>query len=254
MLSVVIPAHNESGSLPGLLTEVCQLLEGIIPFEIVVVDDGSTDNSRQILQDLDHRIPELRVLRHRDSCGQSTALMTGVDAAAGALIATLDGDGQNDPADLLPMVDLIREYPAPMAMVVGHRTHRRDSTWRWVCSRIANAVRSRLLGDSTPDSGCGIKVFYRDAFQRLPRFDHMHRFLPALMRRAGGVVVSLPVRHRPRFSGRSHYGTLGRLMAGIVDLAGVAWLMLRTRHPEMEQPTEFRPLRVAERKQASHDN
>lgn len=234
MLSVVIPAHNEDGNLPELLQEVHRALQGHIDYEIIVVDDGSTDQTGPVLTQLSQQLPMLRVVRHRHCCGQSTSLMSGVDAARGALVATLDGDGQNDPADLPRMLELLRTSAAPQTMIVGHRTRRRDSAWRRLCSRVANMVRASLLRDATPDSGCGIKLFQRESFQKFPRFDHMHRFLPALQRRAGGEVLSMPVHHRPRGSGRSHYGTLGRLLAGIVDLAGVAWLMWRYQRPELD--------------------
>lgn len=161
--------------------------------------------------------------------------MTGIDAARYNWIGTLDGDGQNDPRDLCEMLKLASGSENSNCMVIGHRQKRKDSGWRLICSRIANGVRSFMLRDETPDSGCGIKVFPRDAFLRFPRFDHMHRFMPALMRRIGGDVVSFPVNHRPRQAGKSHYGTLGRLTAGVIDLAGVSWLMMRTRRPELER-------------------
>lgn len=233
MLSVVIPAHNEAENLPALLKEVSRAMEGVYAYEVIVVDDGSTDGTTDVLQKLTSEMP-LRVIRHRNRCGQSTSLMSGVDAAVHPFIGTLDGDGQNDPADLCRMLEVASSHATQKIMVVGHRQKRRDSAWRLFCSRIANGVRSRLLKDDTPDSGCGIKLFPRACFLKFPRFEHMHRFLPALMRRDGGDVVSQAVNHRPRQSGRSHYGTLGRLTAGIVDLAGVSWLMWRTNRPVLE--------------------
>lgn len=235
-LSVVIAAHNESENLPILVGEICASLKVLESFEIVVVDDGSTDSTQDVLNSLQETVPELRVVRHRSSCGQSQAVMTGIDAAVGDVVATLDGDGQNDPADLPAMLELLQKSATDgVRMVAGHRTKRKDSSWRILSSRIANSVRSRILGDGTPDTGCGIKVFYRDAFLRLPRFNHMHRFLPALIVRSGGRVVSFAVNHRPRMHGRSHYDTLRRLMVGIVDMMGVAWLIRRSSLPVIER-------------------
>ena len=232
MLSIVIPAHNESANLPGLIREIGAVLGSKIDYEIVVVDDGSSDQTEKILAEESEEQPRLKVVRHQVSCGQSTALMTGIDEARYATIATLDGDGQNDPADIPAMLSLQRNQKNPeLTMIVGHRKKRKDSGWRLFCSKVANSVRSRLLGDATPDSGCGIKVFSKSAFQQFPRFDHMHRFLPALMRRLGGEVISIPVNHRQRANGTSHYGTMGRLAAGIIDLVGVAWLNHRSRIP-----------------------
>ena len=236
-LTVVIPAHNEADNLPALLNEVHSALHPVYDYEIVVVDDGSTDDTPQILNELRRVQPQLRFVRHASSCGQSAALMTGVKAAHGEVIATLDGDGQNDPANLPAMFDRLQRsrFNDLCDMVAGVRQKRRDGPWRLFCSRLANGVRRRILHDDTPDSGCGIKVFRREAFMALPHFNHMHRFLPALIVRAGGRVVSHPVNHRPRQHGSSHYDTLRRLMAGIVDLAGVAWLLHRNRVPVVEQ-------------------
>ncbi len=236
-LSVVIPVHNESENIGQLLQEIDDSLNCIGLFEVVVVDDGSTDKTLPLLNELKSRFPGLRVIRHQKSCGQSTALMTGIDAAVYPVIATLDGDGQNDPADLPAMVTQLENSAADdnLWMIAGFRKTRRDSWWRLFCSRVANGVRSRILSDRTPDTGCGIKVFYREAFLKMPRFNHMHRFLPALIIRSGGKVMSLPVNHRPRVHGRSHYGTLQRLMCGIMDLAGVAWLIRRNNLPVIEQ-------------------
>lgn len=235
-VSVVIPAHNEAENISSLVHEVCAALSGLFRFEIVVVDDCSSDSMPSVLQDLKQSVSELRVIRHRNQCGQSAALISGVDASIAPIVATLDGDGQNDPADLPAMLDALLppELAQRVQMVAGLRTRRRDSTWRLVTSRIANYVRGRLLRDQTPDSGCGIKVFYRDTFLKLPRFTHMHRFLPALVVRSGGRVISVPVNHRPRIHGRSHYDTVRRLFNGIIDLAGVAWLMHRTHLPVLE--------------------
>ncbi|MFM7038514.1 MAG: glycosyltransferase family 2 protein [Planctomycetaceae bacterium] len=239
-VSVVIAAHNEAANLPQLLNEVKDALEGRFTFEIVVVDDGSTDDTPQVLFSLRSSLPTLRYLRHAKSAGQSLAIVTGIDHAQSALIATLDGDGQNDPADLPAMIDLLLQprFGGRVRMIAGHRTRRQDSWWRLFSSRIANAVRRRILADGTPDTGCGIKVFYRSVFLQLPRFNHMHRFLPALIVRAGGEVLSMSVNHRPRLHGRSHYDTLRRLFNGLLDLAGVAWLIHRGAVPQIEMDSE----------------
>lgn len=235
-VSVVIPAHNEAENISLLIEEVCTALRGLFRFEILVVDDCSTDSMPLVLQQMKQFADELRIVRHRNQCGQSAALITGVDAAIAPVIATLDGDGQNDPSDLPAMLDAILQPSLAdrVQLVAGQRTRRQDSAWRRISSRIANFVRGQILRDHAPDSGCGIKVFYRDTFLRLPRFTHMHRFLPALVVRNGGRVISMSVKHRPRIHGRSHYDTLRRLISGIIDLAGVAWLMHRTHLPVIE--------------------
>lgn len=239
-VSVVIAAHNEAQNLPQLLAEVSAALRGQYAFEIIVVDDGSTDETPRLLEELMQKQAELRMIRHAGSCGQSQAVITGVTAARGELVATLDGDGQNDPSDLPQMLaELLQpRFGRRVQMIAGHRTRRRDSWWRLFSSRVANGVRSRILRDGTPDTGCGIKVFYRSMFLQLPRFNHMHRFLPALVVRAGGEVISVSVNHRPRLHGRSHYDTLRRLLNGIIDLAGVAWLIHRSSLPEIEKDSE----------------
>jgi dolichol-phosphate mannosyltransferase len=176
-------------------------------------------------------------LRHHVSCGQSAAVATGVKAARAPIIATLDGDGQNDPADIPALLQRLlseSEDGRDLLLVAGHRQKRRDDGLRRLSSKIANRVRAGLLGDDTPDTGCGLKLFTRAAFLDMPRFDHMHRFLPALMIRRGGRVVSLPVHHRPRERGVSKYGVWNRLWVGIVDLFGVMWLQRRANLPRVE--------------------
>lgn len=230
-LSVVIPVHDEAENIRHLLDEICAALRGVVSFEIVAVDDCSRDGTPQILRDSVAAIPELRPLRHRHNAGQSMAVVSGVRAAQGSVIATLDGDGQNDPADLPALWRVMTTDPmgGKGLLLAGHRVRRRDSTVKRLSSRIANAVRASVLGDNTPDTGCGLKMMRRDLFLALPAFNHMHRFLPALVLRAGGRVVSVPVNHRHRSGGRSHYGTWGRLTAGLVDMAGVMWLKRRWR-------------------------
>ena len=235
-LSVVVPVHNEQDNIHPLLGEIASALEGQCEYEVVYVDDGSTDATHERLKEAADRFPRLRVLRHRAACGQSTAIRTGVKAAGAPWIVTLDGDGQNDPADILRLVatagDLSIVRPL---MLAGYRRQRRDTRLKRISSRIANAVRARLLRDSTPDTGCGLKLFPRDLFLEFPYFDHMHRFLPALMLRQGGEVRSVEVNHRPRHHGRSHYGVGNRLWVGMIDLLGVMWLRRRARLPDISE-------------------
>ncbi len=227
-ISVVIPVKDEAENIGPLTEEICAALDGAYAYEIIYVDDGSRDATPAALQAARHRIgPHLRALRHARGCGQSTAVWNGVCAARAPVIATLDGDGQNDPADIPALVRRLLDRTTPADLVIGHRTLRSDSRVRIVSSRIANGIRRRMLKDDTPDTGCGIKAFRREKFLALPYFDHMHRFLPALVQRQGGSVVSLPVRHRPRLRGASKYGIHNRLWIGIVDLFGVAWLLRR---------------------------
>jgi dolichol-phosphate mannosyltransferase len=227
-LSVVIPVRNEAGNIAPLVGEIVAALDPIAEYEIVYVDDGSTDATAAEIRGLRAENPRLRLVRHAKSCGQSAAVRTGVKAARGAWIATLDGDGQNDPADIPALWQLACEAaPSPPLLLAGHRARRRDTWTKRASSRIANGVRRGMLHDDTPDTGCGLKVFRRDLFLDLPAFDHMHRFLPALVIRAGGVVRSVPVNHRPRERGTSKYGTLDRLAVGITDLLGVMWLRRR---------------------------
>jgi dolichol-phosphate mannosyltransferase len=201
-------------------------------YEILVVDDGSSDGMDRLLAAEAQRRPALRPLRHRRQSGQSTALATGVRHARAAWVATLDGDGQNDPADIPALWRRAREGgPDGPRLIAGHRANRRDTLVKRWSSRIANRVRGGLLNDATPDTGCGLKLFDRALFLELPHFDHMHRFLPALAIRAGAPVVSVVVNHRPRHKGRSHYGINNRLWVGIVDLVGVMWLNRRMRLP-----------------------
>ncbi len=233
LVSVVIPVRNEAPNIPPLVAEIQAALAGIA-YEIVYVDDGSTDDTSATLAGIAASGTPLRWLRHRVSCGQSAAIITGVKAACGIWIATLDGDGQNDPADI-PRMLARAEAEAGAVMVAGHRVHRQDSWVKRRSSRLANGIRSALLRDATPDTGCGLKLFPRALFLTMPHFDHMHRFLPALALRAGAVVLSEPVNHRPRLRGASNYGTLDRLAVSIFDLFGVAWLQRRGRRPEIEE-------------------
>lgn len=234
-LSVVVPVYNERDNLLPLITEITTTLRGTTGFEILYVDDHSEDDSLQALLEVRASVPELRIVRHLQRCGQSTAISNGVRAARGSWIITLDGDGQNDPADIPKLLDARQKAPANVRMIAGWRTTRRDSWSKKLSSRIANAVRSRLLKDATPDTGCGLKLFERELFLRLPYFDHMHRFLPALIRRAGYATQSVPVNHRPRTRGNSKYGMWDRLWVGLADLRGVAWLMRRAKITATEE-------------------
>ena len=227
-LSVVVPACNEAGNVELLAREIHAALRGH-EYEMIFIDDGSTDETAVTLFRLKLELPTLRLLRHSFRSGQSAAIASGVRAARAAWVATLDGDGQNDPADI-PKLIAARDDPANrgVQLVNGNRkASRKDTAWRRLQSGIANGVRSSLLGDHTPDTGCGIKLFSRELFLELPRFDHMHRFLPALFMRHGARVISVPVGHRPRAHGTSKYGMLNRLWVGIVDIAGVMWLRRR---------------------------
>jgi glycosyltransferase involved in cell wall biosynthesis len=233
-LSVVIPVRNEAPNIAPLVAEIRAALDGALDYEIVYVDDGSSDDTAAVIGTLARGFPRLRLVRHAHSFGQSAAVRSGVKAARAPWIATLDGDGQNDPADIPRLWEIaLAAPPAPPLLVAGHRQRRQDSAVKRVSSRIANRVRARLLQDGTLDTGCGLKLFRRDVFLDLPFFDHIHRFLPALVQRQGGRVVSVVVNHRPRERGTSNYGTFDRLWVGITDLFGVMWLQRRAKNPEM---------------------
>lgn len=231
-LSVVIPVCNEAENVGPLAREIHSALQGHQPFEIIFVDDGSTDaTAAAVCAVRDAGIAEVRLLQHSRRSGQSAAVWTGVRAARADWIATLDGDGQNDPADIPVLIAALASGNESLRLIMGNRTTRKDTWLRKVSSRVANGVRGRLLRDGTPDTGCGIKLMHRATFLELPRFNHMHRFLPALFQRAGASVISVPVRHRPRTRGASKYGLHNRLWVGIVDLFGVRWLIVRNPPP-----------------------
>ena len=234
-LSVVVPVFNERDNVAPLVNEITAALRGKVPFEIVYVDDNSRDDSLQVLQALKAANPELRVLHHVQQSGQSTAVRTGVKAARALWIATLDGDGQNDPADIPRLLAARDTAEGGVKLFAGWRVNRQDSGSKRWASKWANAIRARMLRDDTPDTGCGIKLFDRAAFLDLPYFDHMHRYLPALMQRAGWKTVSVPVNHRHRTAGVSKYNNFGRAMVGIRDLRGVAWLITRSKRTAVEE-------------------
>ena len=228
-VSVVIPVCNEQDNVEPLAREIHAALSGRWSFETIFVDDGSTDGTAAaLLAARAAGLPEIRLLRHAVRSGQSAAVATGVRAARAPWIATLDGDGQNDPADIPKLLEAAQaDRGGRLRLVMGNRTTRRDTWLRRLSSRVANGVRGGLLKDGTPDTGCGIKVFDRAVFMDMPRFNHMHRFMPALFQREGYDVASVPVNHRERTRGTSKYGLHNRLWVGIVDLFGVMWLIRR---------------------------
>jgi dolichol-phosphate mannosyltransferase len=229
-VSVVVPVFDEEGAAPALAREIAAAFEGR-DYEMVFVDDASRDGTRAVLKALSAEIPQLRVLGHRKNSGQSRAIRTGILGARGEIILTLDGDGQNDPADGPALVDMLLAGPKELALVGGERVKRQDSQAKKIASKVGNGVRKRLLRDTANDTGCGLKAFRREAFLRLPYFDHIHRYLPALMRREGYETAFRPVNHRHRQTGQSKYTNLGRLWVSLSDLVGVMWLQSRARHP-----------------------
>jgi dolichol-phosphate mannosyltransferase len=226
-LSIVIPVRDEAENVAPLVHEIEAVLRERAPFEIIFVDDASTDDTVERVLEARAQFTNVRLLRLANGCGQSIAIRIGARAARAPWIVTLDGDGQNDPADIPKMLDALNQADRNMRLIMGNRLQRRDTFVRRLSSRVANGIRQRMLHDRTHDTGCGIKLFHRETFLDLPSFDHMHRFLPALFLRAGAEVVSVPVHHRPRTHGRSKYGVWNRLWVGIVDLFGVRWLIRR---------------------------
>jgi len=228
-VSVVVPVRNEAGNIAALIEEIAGALDGKWPFEIIYVNDGSTDGTAAELKSLMAQRFYLRCMRHAQSCGQSAAVRTGAGAARAPLVVTLDGDGQNDPAFIPAMVAALKAGAPRVGLIAGQRVGRKDTGFKKFQSRIANAVRSAVLRDGTRDTGCGLKAFRRDVFLALPYFDGLHRFLPALVRRDGFDIGYVDVVDRPRRMGQSNYGLWDRLWVGILDLAGVWWLIRRKR-------------------------
>ena len=230
--SVVSPVRNEAENVESLVREISQALAGRA-FEIIFVDDSSQDDTRARLFSLKDKIPNLRVIGHRKNAGQSRAVRTGVLAARSPVVLTLDGDGQNDPGDLPGLLAQLNRADAPgdLALVQGRRDKRVDSGWKKFGSRFANNIRRSMLKDSNTDSGCGMRAFKRDAYLQIPYFDHMHRYLPALMQSEGFMVEERAVGHRARKHGQSNYTNFGRLADAVSDMRGVMWLRKRRRSP-----------------------
>ncbi|NEX92321.1 glycosyltransferase family 2 protein [Caulobacter sp. 17J65-9] len=228
--SIVVPVYNEEGAAAALAREIAAAFDGR-DYEMIFVNDASRDATLAELEALKAELPRLRVLTHKSNAGQSRAVRTGVLAARGPIVVTMDGDGQNPPADAPKLADALKAAPGEVALVGGRRAKRQDSAAKRYASRWANGIRKKLLNDQADDTGCGLKAFRRESFLLLPYFDHMHRYLPALMIREGYQVRFEDVGHRPRTTGASKYTNLGRLWAAFSDLAGVMWLRSRARNP-----------------------
>jgi dolichol-phosphate mannosyltransferase len=234
-ISVVVPVRNEAGNIAPLVAEIAAALQGRA-FEIVYVNDGSRDTTEEELRGLMAQRPWLRQIRHAQSCGQSAAVRSGVAMARAPVIVTLDGDGQNDPAFIPALIAALEAGAPHRGLVAGQRVGRKATGFKRVQSRIANGVRGAVLRDGTRDTGCGLKAFRRDVFMRLPYFDGLHRFLPALVKREGYSIGYVDVVDRPRAHGQSNYGMWDRLWVGILDLAGVWWLIRRKKRiPEITE-------------------
>ncbi len=228
-VSIVVPVRNEADNIAPLVDEIAAALDKDLAFELIYVNDGSTDRTQAELTRLMASRPWLRQIRHEISCGQSAAISSGVIHARAAIVVTLDGDGQNDPAFIPALLEAMTKAPH-IGLVAGQRVGRQATGFKKFQSRVANAVRSVVLRDGTRDTGCGLKAFRRDLFLRLPYFDGLHRFLPALVRREGYAIGYVDVVDRPRRAGTSNYGMWDRLWIGILDLLGVWWLIRRRRH------------------------
>jgi dolichol-phosphate mannosyltransferase len=238
VISIVVPVRNEEGNVAPLIAEIEAAIAPLGLFEIIYVDDGSTDATPRILNELRQTRPWLRYVRHAASCGQSAAVRSGVRHAYGPVVATLDGDGQNDPAYIPALYTALNSAGEGAGLAQGQRVGRKDTGFKKFQSKVANGVRSRILNDATRDTGCGLKVFRREAYLALPYFDALHRFMPALMKREGFLVVHADVVDRPRLTGVSNYGFFDRIWVGIVDLMGVRWLIKRRR--QVPQATEIK--------------
>ena len=236
-VSVVVPVRNEAGNVAPLVAEIAAALAGR-NFEVVYVNDGSSDGTEAELQGLQAQFPWLRQIRHARSCGQSAAVRTGVAAARAPVVVTLDGDGQNDPAFLPKLIDALAAGQPQVGLIAGQRVGRKATGFKKFQSRIANGVRNAILRDGTRDTGCGLKAFPRELFLGLPYFDGLHRFLPALVKREGRTIGYVDVVDRPRAHGTSNYGLWDRLWVGILDLGGVWWLIRRRRN--VPQATEVK--------------
>jgi dolichol-phosphate mannosyltransferase len=226
-VSVVVPVRNEAENIAPLIAEIAAALDGRFAYEIIYVNDGSTDaTAERLVAEMKARA-NLRRIDHAKSTGQSAAVRSGVRAARGAMVATLDGDGQNNPAFLPALITALEKGGERVGLVAGQRVGRKDTGFKKLQSRVANSFRAAILKDGTRDTGCGLKAFRRDVFLMMPYFDGLHRFLPALMRREGYDITYVDVIDRPRHSGVSNYGFFDRLWVGIMDVAGVWWLIRR---------------------------
>ena len=235
-VSVVVPVRNEAGNIAPLVNEIAAALQGRWPFEVVYVNDGSSDGTEAELKRLKEQRPWLRQIKHARSCGQSAAVCTGVAAARAPVVVTIDGDGQNDPAFIPRLIEVLLAGAPRMGLIAGQRVGRKASAFKKFQSRIANGVRGAILRDGTRDTGCGLKAFHRELFLALPYFDGLHRFLPALVKREGRDIGYVDVVDRPRLTGTSNYGMWDRLWIGILDLAGVWWLIRRKKSvPEISE-------------------
>lgn len=231
-ISVVVPFYNEQGNIIPLVEEIICALKNFPPFEVVMVDDGSQDQTAEQIIGISHNFKNCIAISHKSNVGQSVALCTGIQAAQYDWIITLDGDGQNNPADIPILIKELQRTTVANSVIFGNRKTRKDNWLRRFSSRAANKIRSNLLADKCIDTGCSLKLFPRQAFLNLPHFNHFHRFMPALFQFAGYTVRNVPVSHRPRVHGTSKYGFWGRLTAGIVDLLGVIWLKNRVIKPQ----------------------
>lgn len=228
-ISIIIPMLNEEDNVEPLINEIYTTLNSQIQFEVIVVDDGSKDTTYSRLKKLQETLPNLSIIRHPQNKGQSVALVTGIRQARFEWIVTLDGDGQNDPSDILNLLAVCQQHllQGKSVVILGNRRRRQDTWVRRVSSKIANKIRNFLLNDECPDTGCSLKMFSKQLFLELPHFNHLHRFLPSLFKRQGATIVNIPVHHRERMKGKSKYGLHNRLWVGIIDLFGVMWLMKR---------------------------
>ena len=239
IVSVVIPMHNEEGAVEDLIPRIATAMRDVAPFEIIVVDDGSTDATLERLQATRRTVPQLRILRHATAAGQSAAIHSAVLAARAQVCCMLDGDGQNPPENLPRLLAPFLDGAAPgIGLVAGQRTNRKDTFAKKAASRLANALRDGILKDGVRDTGCGLKAFDRDAFLALPYFDHMHRYLPALFAAQDRRIVLVDVTHEPRLTGQSKYTNLGRAAVGAWDLLGVLWLKRRAKKARAAEVTQ----------------
>ena len=231
-ISVVIPVYNEAGNIGYLIKEIINIIDKLDGGEIICVDDASTDDTAdKVIKSVGTDKTSVKLYRHKVQSGQSASLLTGIKRSVYDIIVTLDGDGQNDPKDIKNMFDIWNGHKNDLLLIIGHRANRKDSLSRRFASRLAFQMRKIILRDTTPDSGCGLKIFRKSMFLSLPYFDHIHRFLPALVRRQGGNVISINVMHRERSSGNSKYSNWQRFRVGLIDLIGVSWLIRRSPFP-----------------------